>query len=88
MIYDKGFLITACPNRPSTNIPTQKKNNNNQRVKSFLPSPPYIKENRCDFLYKRAFHLERERKRKGRVNIAIILHLRESKSYFACHYSR
>lgn len=48
----------------------------------------YTEENRCDFLYKRAFHLGRERKRKGRVNIAIILHLRESKSYFACHYSR
>lgn len=45
-------------------------------------------ENRCDFLYKRAFHLGKERKRKGRVNIVIILHLRESKSYFACHYSR
>lgn len=58
-----------------------------QGVKS-ATSLHYAEENRCDFLYKRAFHLGRERKRKGRVNIAIILHLRESKSYFACHYSR
>lgn len=62
-------------------------NLNSQGVKS-TTSLCYIEENRCDFLYKRAFHLGRERKRKGRVNIAIILHLRESKSYFACHYSR
>lgn len=82
---DKGLAREATHKPSSTSFPP--KPQRSQGVKS-ASSLHYTEENRCDFLYKRAFHLGRERKRKGRVNIAIILHLRESKSYFACHYSR